>query len=95
MFSPLLPPPLYLRSPTSQLDDGVQNTGTRKFLMVLPVATFLLASHGTAWERQVREERGGEWEWRESTARAPRPVFFHTHTHLPPLPLLFTPSPSP
>lgn len=38
----------------TKLDDGVQNTGTRKFLTVLPVATFLLASHGTAWERQVR-----------------------------------------
>ena len=45
-FSHFLPLPL-------QLDDGVQNTGTRKFLTVLPVATFLLASHGTAWERQV------------------------------------------
>lgn len=55
----LLPHPIpSTLSRSSQLDDGVQNTGTRKFLTVLPVATFLLASHGTAWERQVRETRG-------------------------------------
>ncbi len=30
-----------------QLDDGVQNTNNRKFLMLVPVVLFLLATHGT------------------------------------------------
>ncbi|BDA45306.1 ORM1-like protein 3 [Coccomyxa sp. Obi] len=35
-----------------QLDDGVQNTNTRKFLTIVPVALFLLATHGTDYRRQ-------------------------------------------
>lgn len=35
-----------------QLDDGVQNTNTRKFLTLVPVALFLLATHGTDYRRQ-------------------------------------------
>jgi hypothetical protein len=35
-----------------QIDDGVQNTATRKFLMVVPVVLFLLATHGTDYARQ-------------------------------------------
>ena len=35
-----------------QIDDGVQFTPTRKFLTVVPVALFLLASHGTDYRRQ-------------------------------------------
>ncbi|KDD72832.1 hypothetical protein H632_c2839p1, partial [Helicosporidium sp. ATCC 50920] len=35
-----------------QIDDGVQSTPTRKFLMVVPMLTFLLASHGTDYRRQ-------------------------------------------
>ena len=30
-----------------QLDDGVQNTNNRKFLTLVPVVLFLLATHGT------------------------------------------------
>ncbi len=30
-----------------QLDDGVQNTSNRKFLTLVPVVLFLLATHGT------------------------------------------------
>lgn len=35
-----------------QLDDGVQNTNTRKFLTIVPVVLFLLATHGTDYRRQ-------------------------------------------
>ena len=35
-----------------QFDDGVQNTGTRKFFLAVPVITFLLATHGTDYRRQ-------------------------------------------
>ena len=35
-----------------QLDDGVQNTATRKFLLFLPALTFALASHGSDYSAQ-------------------------------------------
>ncbi len=35
-----------------QLDSGVQNTGNRKFFMVVPVVLFLLATHLTDYRRQ-------------------------------------------
>lgn len=35
-----------------QLDDGVQNTATRKFLIFLPALTFALASHGSDYAAQ-------------------------------------------
>ena len=35
-----------------QIDDGVQFTATRKFFTVVPVATFLLATHGADYRRQ-------------------------------------------
>jgi hypothetical protein len=35
-----------------QLDDGMQNTANRKFLTVVPVALFVLATHGTDFRRQ-------------------------------------------
>lgn len=35
-----------------QLDDGVQNTATRKFLIFLPALTFALASHGSDYSAQ-------------------------------------------
>ena len=35
-----------------QLDDGVQYTGTRKFFTAVPVILFLLATHGTDYQRQ-------------------------------------------
>ena len=35
-----------------QLDDGMQNTSNRKFFAVVPVALFLLATHGTDYRRQ-------------------------------------------
>ena len=35
-----------------QLDDGVQNTATRKFLTSLPALTFALASHGSDYAAQ-------------------------------------------
>lgn len=35
-----------------QLDDGVQNTATRKFLIALPAVTFALASHGSDYSAQ-------------------------------------------
>ena len=68
------------------MDDGVQNTGTRKFLTVLPVATFLLASHGTAWERQVRRERR-EREQEGKSAHAGWSSLSHACTHMSPRPL--------
>lgn len=35
-----------------QLNDGVQFTSTRKFFTAVPVALFLLATHGTDYRRQ-------------------------------------------
>lgn len=35
-----------------QIDSEVQGTGTRKFFMLVPVVLFLLASHGSAYDRQ-------------------------------------------
>lgn len=35
-----------------QIDDGVQHTATRKFLTVVPVILFFLATHGTDYARQ-------------------------------------------
>ncbi len=35
-----------------QIDDGVQNTATRKFFTAVPIVTFLLATHGTDYRRQ-------------------------------------------
>ncbi len=35
-----------------QIDDGVQFTATRKFLTVIPVVLFLLALHGSEYQRQ-------------------------------------------
>lgn len=35
-----------------QLDDGVQYTGTRKFFTAVPVILFILATHGTEYQRQ-------------------------------------------
>lgn len=35
-----------------QLDDGVQNTATRKFLIFLPALIFALASHGSDYSAQ-------------------------------------------
>jgi hypothetical protein len=35
-----------------QFDDGMQNTATRKFFTVVPIVTFLLATHGSDYRRQ-------------------------------------------
>lgn len=35
-----------------QIDSEVQGTGTRKFFMLVPVVLFLLASHGSEYDRQ-------------------------------------------
>jgi hypothetical protein len=35
-----------------QLDDGVQYTANRKFLLVVPFLLFILASHGSDFRRQ-------------------------------------------
>ena len=35
-----------------QIDSEVQGTSTRKFFMLVPVVLFLLASHGSAYDRQ-------------------------------------------
>ncbi len=35
-----------------QLDDGVQYTNTRKFFTAVPLVLFLLATHGTDYQRQ-------------------------------------------
>ena len=38
-----------------QLDDGVQNTSNRKFLTLVPVVLFLLATHGTDYRCDVMQ----------------------------------------